>query len=138
MKHQGCILQFTEQRNKELMRAYRRVIESSSFIDLSEISVKVVNSPCSRFWVSEERSMAVISAILKGKPILDSMRPMKREMYQDMLEIVLRLRNERPNDPLSDIVSDAVHSPAKKFYMMPRCSIEIIYKIKNGFYDKKK
>lgn len=135
MKYHGCILEFTDKRNDELMRAFRKAIDKRSFIDISEVSEEIVNMPCSRFWVSEERAMVVVNALMKGKPVLDSMRPTKREMFQEIYERVLSLRNEYPNKSLYDLVVKAVNSPALKFYMTPRSAMETIYKIKKAFYE---
>lgn len=136
MKYHGCILEFTHQRNDELMRAFRKAIATRNFIDISEISQAVVNTPCSRFWVSEERAMVVVSALLKGRPVLNTMRPTKREMFQEIFSRVLELRKRHPDMPLFDVIMDVVNSPAPKFYMRPRCAMEIIYKIKKGAYRR--
>lgn len=136
MKHRGCILHFTHQRNDELIKAYRKAISSRKHIDISVVSEIVVNSPCSRFWVSEERALTVISAMMKDASVIDSMRPLKREMYKDIFDIVTQLRKEHPDMQLFDIVILAVNTPTKKFYIKPRCAMEIIYKIKKGHYDK--
>ena len=136
MKSPGSILEFTHDRNRELMSAFRKAIADRPFIDITEVSEAIVNMPCSRFWVSEERAMVVVTAMLKGKPILAAMRPTKREMFQEIYNRVLRLRASRPDAPISILVSQVVNSPAPKFYMRPRCAMEIIYKIKKGFYKK--
>ena len=47
------------------------------------------------------------------------------------------MKRKRPGVPLSELVMDVVNSPAPKFYMRPRCAMEIIYKIKKGHYRKK-
>ena len=130
MKYHGCILEFTDARNKELLRAFREALSASDYIDISSISTAVVNMPCSRFWVSEERAMVVIAAMLKGKPILNSMRPTKREMFNEIYKRVKALRSAYPHLTLFDLVTQVVNSPAPKFYMRPRCAMEIIYKIK--------
>ena len=136
MKSPGSILEFTHDRNRELMSAYRKAIADRPFIDIAEVSQAMVNMPCSRFWVSEERAMVVIAAMMKRKPILRAMRPTKREMFQEIYDRVMRLRDKRPNAPLFELVTQVVNSPAPKFYMRPRCAMEIIYKIKKGFYKK--
>ena len=136
MKYHGCILEFTDERNDELMRAFREAINKRTFIDITEISEEVVNMPCSRFWVSEERAMVVVTALIKGKPVLDTMRPTKREMFQEIYNRVLDYQKHFPDASLFELVLKAVNSPAPKFYMTPRSAMEIIYKIKNGFYEK--
>lgn len=66
------------------------------------------------------------------------MRPSKREMFTEIYNRVVALKKHRPDAPLLDLVAKVVNSPAPKFYMKPRCAMEIIYKIKKGFYDKQK
>lgn len=137
MKYHGCILEFTKERNDELMKAFRSAIAKSKFIDITEISEIVVNTPCSRFWVSEERAKVVIAAMLKGKPILNIMRHTKREMFIEIHKRVLELKILKPSASLLELVTEVVNSTAPKFYMRPRCAMEIIYKIKSGFYKTK-
>ena len=134
MKYHGCILEFTHERNDELMRAFRQVVSQRAYIDITEVSNLIVNMPCSRFWVSEERAMVVVAALIKGRPVLDTMRPTKREMFQEIFIRVTELRKKHPKSPLFDLVMEVVNSPAPKFYMRPRCAMEIIYKIKKGAY----
>ncbi len=136
MKHPGNISDFTHMRNSELLRAFRKVFAQKAFFDITKDYGQVVNTPCSRFWISEERATAVISAIMRGQPILSSMRPTKREMFLEIYRRVLAMRNDNPDMPLCDIVFHVVNSPAPKFYMKPRHAREIIYKIKKGHYKK--
>lgn len=136
MKYHGCILEFKDERNDELMRAFRETINKRTFIDITEISEEVVNMPCSRFWVSEERAMVVVAALIKGKPVLDAMRPTKREMFQEIYNRVLALQKHFPKASMFELVLKAVNSSAPKFYMTPRSAMETIYKIKKGFYEK--
>jgi hypothetical protein len=130
MKYHGCVLEFTEQRNSELMQAYRRAIAGSSRIDIAEVSVAVVNTPCSRFWVSEERAMVVVNAIEKGKDCMRRFRATKREMFEEIHRRVVAMRERHPRMSMSEVVFRVVNSPAPKFYMRPRCAMEIIYKLR--------
>ena len=138
MKNHGCILEFTNERNDELMRAFREAINNRTFIDITEISEEVVNMPCSRFWVSEERAMVVVAALIKRKPVLDAMRPTKREMFQEIYKRFLLLQKQLPHVSMAELVFKTVNSPAPKFYMTPRSAMETIYKIKKGFYNQRK
>lgn len=136
MKYHGCILEFTEERNKELMRAFRLAIEKQEHINIADISETIVNTPCSRFWVSEERAMVVVAALIKGKPVLEAMRPTKQEMFKEIYRRVLKTQQQQPELTLFQTIIKVVNSPAPKFYMKPRCAMEIIYKIKKGHYNK--
>lgn len=120
------------------MSAFRNVMNNCNFIDITKISEEVVNMPCSRFWVSEERAMVVVAALIKGKPVLDTMRPTKREMFQEIYKRVLDYQKQFPDASMFELVLKAVNSPAPKFYMTPRSAMETIYKIKKGFYEKAK
>ena len=80
--------------------------------------------------------MVVVAAMLKGKPVLNAMRPTKRKMFQEIYNRVIELRKTLPNASLFELVMKVVNSPAPKFYMRPRCAMELIYKIKKGFYER--
>lgn len=135
MKHFGSILDFTRERNADLMRAYRHHLALANFIVMPEIFELVASSPASRFWVSEERATIVISAMLAGRP-LPRMRENKREMFDEIFRRFLILRRDNPAMSVFELVSRIVNSPAPKFYLTARSVGEFIYRIKNGWYDK--
>jgi len=137
MKHHGCLCDFTPQRNRELHQAYRRAAAASAYINLREVCTIASNSPCSRFWVSEERATVVVSALLKGQYVLDSMSPQKREMFLEIFKRVQEQRKETPSMSVYDAVFLAVNSPAPKFYMTPNTVVEIISRIRRGYYKKR-
>ncbi|MBD5201801.1 MAG: hypothetical protein HDS81_00585 [Bacteroidales bacterium] len=136
MKSFGSILAFTHERNAALLRAYRQIIRAVPFICLSEIGEHIVNSPSPRFWVSEERACAIVSALMRGKPVLDTMRPTKCEMFQEIYRRVLALKNLHPHWPLNRLVCSVIYSPAPKFYMKASSALERLFKIRNGWYEK--
>lgn len=138
MKSSGCILSFTCERNAALLKAYREHVGAAGFIRLDEIGEKIVNSPSPRFWVSEERAAAVVSAIMRGKPILETMRPTKREMFAEIHRRVVDLKKKHPDWNLCQLVSKVVNAPAPKFYMEVSSALERLFKIRNGWYDNKK
>ena len=135
MKSYGSVLAFTRERNAALLKAYRELVDSVSFIRLNEIGEKIVNSPAPRFWVSEERAAAVVSAIMRGKPVLKTMQPTKREMFEEIHRRVLALKKLHPDWNLSQLVFKVVNSPAPKFYMKASSALERLFKIRNGWYD---
>lgn len=136
MKSFGCVLAFTRERNAALLKAYREQVDSAKFIKLSEIGRKIVDSPSPRFWVSEERAAAVVSAIMRGKPVLDTMRPSKREMFVEIHRRVVKLKEKHPDWHLSELIYEVVNSPAPKFYMEASSALERLFKIRNGWYDE--
>lgn len=136
MKPHGSILEFTRERNADLLHAYRIQIARARHIRMKDIGRAIVNMPASRFWVSEERAAVVISAMLAGRDLPANMRPTKCEMFSEIFNRVMKLRHLRPNTPVADLVAEVVNSPAPKFYMLPRYAMNIIYNIKNGYYDE--
>ncbi len=138
MKPFGSILAFTRERNAALLEAYREHVNAARFVKLNEIGEKIVNSPAPRFWVSEERAAAVVSAIMRGKPVLKSMRPTKREMFEEILRRVVALKKLHPEWHLCELVYEVVNSPAPKFYMEVSSALERLFKIRNGWYDNGK
>ena len=135
MKYFGSILDFTQQRNEDLMRAFRALIKDADYIVMSDIFQRLADSPASRFWVSEERASIVIAAMLAGRP-LPRMRPCKLEMFEEIYRRFLIAREQKPNEAISSLVADIVNQPAPKFYLTPRTVGQFIYRIKNGWYER--
>lgn len=135
MKYYGSILDFTQERNQELMRVYQEELSKAGYIVMPKIFEQVANSPCSRFWVSEERAAIVISTLLAGK-VIPNMRKNKREMFDEIFRRFLIAREQYPEKSIYALAIMVVNQPAPKFYMTPRTVGELIYRIKNGWYDK--
>lgn len=138
MKHTGCILDFTEQRNAELLAAYRLILSQVRHINIRDVSERVVAMPCSRFWVSEERAAIVCGAMLKGEGALSQMRPTKQAMFREIFRRMQVLRERNPEATVNELVRRVVNSTAPCFYMQPRCAMEIIYKIKKGEEEERR
>jgi hypothetical protein len=134
MKYFGSILEFTRERNNDLMRVYRARLAEASIIVMPVIFELVAQSPASRFWVSEERAAIVISAMAAGKP-MPRMRSNKREMFEEIYRRFVILREKQPDKSVYELVTKIVNQPAPKFYLTPRTVGEFIYRIKNGWYD---
>ena len=134
MKYFGSILDFTRERNADLMRVYHDRLAEASIIVMPVIFQLVADSPASRFWVSEERAAIVISAMVAGKP-MPRMRSNKREMFEEIYRRYLVMRKDCPDKSVYELVTKIVNQPAPKFYLTPRTVGEFIYRIKNGWYD---
>ena len=134
MKYFGSILDFTRERNADLMRVYRDRLAEASIIVMPVIFQLVADSPASRFWVSEERAAIVISAMAAGKP-MPRMRSNKREMFEEIYRRYLLMREDYPDKSVYELVTKIVNQPAPKFYLTPRTVGEFIYRIKNGWFD---
>lgn len=133
----GAYFEYEEARNKDLMRAFRKVKDAYPSASLHEIYKRVVEQPSERFWVSEERASIVISSMTKGET-LENMHSTKREMYYEIYSRVLEMRKSRPEDSIYDLTFDAVNSPAPKFYLTPGSAKVIIHKIKHEWYEERK
>lgn len=132
MKPQGSAIAFARQRNRELISAFRKFAAEASPISLHDIALRIINSPSPRFWVSEERAAIVVSLSLRGRPVLDAMRPSKREMFQEIIRRVTPLIRQHPDIPLLRLVARVVHSQAPKLYMEPSSVIALIRRIRAG------
>lgn len=128
-------MDFTRQRNDNLMCVYREQLALANYIIMPKIFEKVAESPAKRFWVSEERAAVEVARMLGGMPF-SRMRHNKREMFEEIFRRYLALRNLHPDKSLIELVSVVVHQPAPKFYLTPRTVGEIIYRIKNGWYAR--
>ena len=124
------IFEYRSERDRDLLNAYRRQIAQSSGPIQLEVMYRVVNSPSSRFWVSPERAMRVISSMDQGNR-LDGMIRNKRIMFREIYRRVRQLR-ERPSYrqlPLAEVVQMVVEQPAPSFYMTPCSAIVIMHHI---------
>ena len=124
MKFKGSSCDFTQERDADLLRAYREIISERDNYSLSEIEKRILQSPSRRFWVSEDRAYIVILDLLKGKP-LDNMIPTRKEMYQ---EIFRRFQIHKSNEPYlsnMDIIKRVCAEKAPSFYLTPQ-SIHVI------------
>ena len=135
MKYFGSILEFTNERNNDIMRVYKQKLHEADFIVMPDIFKLVAESPAKRFYVSEERAAVVVAAMEAKKP-LKNMRQNRREMFQEIYRRYCELRKTQPQKNIYQLVAQVVYQPAPKFYMTPRTMGELIYRIKNGWYEK--
>lgn len=133
MKPHGSHYEYEEQRNDNLMECYHELLTSAQFVRMPDIYSKVVNMPSRRFWVSEERAAIVVSAMMRGDS-LDRMRPLKREMYNEIYSRAMELRDKHPKMPISQLVAQVVEQPAPKFYLTPGSAKVLICKIRKEWY----
>lgn len=134
MKYFGSILEFTRERNEDLIRVYREKLSEASIIVMPVIFELVAQSPSSRFWVSEERAAIVISAMAAGRP-MPRMRKNKREMFEEIFRRFVVMHEQQPDKSVYELVALIVNQPAPKFYLTARTVGEFIYRIKNGWYE---
>lgn len=129
MKYIGSVLDFTEERNREIMKVFKQRVSEVKIIVKPNIFQMVADSPASRFWVSEKRAAIVVGAMESGKG-LPKMRNNKREMFEEIYRRFLELKHKFPNKPIFELVSKVVYQPAPKFYLTARTIEEFIYRIR--------
>lgn len=129
MKHKGNHFEYRDERDADPLRAYRQHIVTCDVIDIRRISQEVVNMPASRFWVSEERAIAVMRRMKKHRP-LHGMRPLIMEMYHEIYRRVLALEMTHPDWSLFKVVFHVIRQPAPKFYLTAESARVIMYKAK--------
>lgn len=120
MKKAGNICDFAQERDAALMDAYRQELTESRATSLDSIAAGVACRPCSRFWVSEERALAVVSAMLRGRDVTASMHPSKQRMYEEIYRRTLIVRARRPHASLISVIPEVIYSGAPEFYLSPR------------------
>lgn len=136
MKYFGSTVEFTRQRNADIMRVFRQKLAEADFIRMDDICRQVAESPSSRFWVSEHRAAIVISAMESGRAVL-CMTESKREMFAEIFRRYQLIRPQYPEMTILELASEIVNQPAPKFYFTPRTVREFICRIRNGYYDRK-
>lgn len=137
MKHRGSVFEYQEERDRDLLRAYRQQIGKCGYIVLDELLVKVVNMPSCRFWVSEERVAIVFSKMQNGD-MLETMRPTTREMYFELHKRMLAYLRRHPDASFQKAAFHVVRQQAPKFYMTPLSAQVIINRAKRNEYLKRK
>ena len=133
MKHFGSYFEYEKERNRDLMRAFKYVMSHRCGMTMEEVFAKTVEMPSVRFWVSEQRAAGVVLEMMKGDK-LDTMRPNKRAMFNEIYRRFLELKKTRPMDSVYDITFDVVNSHAPRFYLTPSFAHVIISKIKRKWY----
>lgn len=136
MKYFGSTVDFTRERNADIMRVFRQKIVEADVIRMDDICRAVAESPSCRFWVSEERAAIVISSMVSGRS-LPCMTETKREMFAEIYRRYKELRPLHPEMTILELATVIVNQPAPKFYFTPRSVREFICRIRNGYYDRR-
>ena len=134
MKAFGSVVEFTRQRNADIMRVFRQKFAAARGLPLPEIYRQVAESPSSRFWVSEDRAAIVVAAMQAGRHVPLS-TPGKRAMFDEIYRRYLLLRADHPDKSVIELVTVIVNQPAPSFYFTPGSIRVFINRIINGYYD---
>ena len=136
MKNKGSGFEYTEQRNNDVMRAYFEQLGRRRRIQLPVVFRELVDSPSKRFWVTAERAAIVISDMIRGDN-LDGMRPLKKEMYIEIYNRVMKLKEQFPKRSIYELVFEVVQQPAPKFYLTAGSARFIYYKTRGQWFEKR-
>ena len=141
MKYKDSRCYFIQERDADLLRAYKEIIKVRDNIRLSEIEENLAQSPSRRFWVSEDRAYIVILDLLLGKSI-DYMIPTRRAMYHEIFRRFKNYRKQYPHLSKMDIIKRVCYEPAPSFYLTPQTMHVILYRVrkeeKKRCYEERK
>lgn len=138
MKHTGSLMECSEERVIDLMKAYDDYILRCSHIRMPDVYRHIASLPAPRFYVSEIRASVVVSAMLSGRSSLYSgMRALKREMFFEICRRVKLVRTDRPWLSVLECCREVVVQPAPLFYISPSTVKCIICKYREQWKKKK-
>lgn len=129
MKKLGSVSEFKEQRDQELLKAFKNQLHLLGVVETNQLFVRASKCKASRFWVSEHRAGVVVSQIYKGSR-LERMNPTRRRMYFEIYRRVKELRDADPTMTLSEAVFQVVNSPAPEFYLTTKSARAMIYRLR--------
>ncbi len=118
---------YRDERNLELLSTFNRLYSTSLNSNVLFLVQEVVNSPSSRFWVSEERAFRVISSMMRY-PLSEGCNLLHREMYEEIFRRCKDLALRHPQWTLKQCVFTVVNQPAPKFYLSVQSANAIIYR----------
>lgn len=137
MKNIGSIAEYSEDRERDLLKVYFDYIQSCGEIRVADVCRHIVNAPAPRFYVSEPRATVVISQLLRGEDI-SRMHHTKQEMYLEIYSRFLVAREKNPHLSITQIITDIVEQPAPKFYLAPESARVMIYKAKKKWFAERR
>ena len=130
-------LDYKDCRDDELYRQFLRIFKITRGAKTAYIYNAVIKSTASQFFIGEEKAIRNLKKLVNGK--MDISRKVKRQMYSDLMEKVVKVQQEKPGISFSEAVREAIYTEAPQFYISPRLARKIIsQKRKEAFYKIKK
>lgn len=129
-------MEYTAERIEDLMRAYDEYISSCEYIRMPEVYANIVNMKSRRFWVSDVRATKVVYSMFRGVP-LKNMRPLKREMFEEIFRRVVAMKKEHPERSIRTCCCIVVAQPAPKFYLTPGSAKIMVCKSRKKWINEK-
>ena len=115
-----CKTNHKEEMKNDLMRVYREVVGQYSCRNQTEAYELTVKHQAPRYYVDARWALQVISPMTRGdRSRLEKMSPIQRQMYEDLFETVLRLKQVEKywDSSLYELVRHAIQEPAPRFYI---------------------
>jgi len=138
MKHKGAVMEYSEERMHDIMEAYNEYILSCDYICISRVCDHIATMPARRFWISEIWASKVVTAMMRGKSPYSKMRPLRKEMFQEIYNRVIQTRQQHPEWSISKCCETVVAQPAPKHYLSAGSIQIMICKEKKRRYEERK
>lgn len=115
-KVRRATFEYHADRSRELLKVFNEELGVSEKDRMEDVLQRVVNHPSSRFWVSEERALRIVSSMCR-RPLPPKCHPLKREMFEEIHRRTMRLVRQHPDWSLKRCVYHVVNHEAPKFYL---------------------
>lgn len=113
-------MEYALERVVDIMKAADGYMASCSRIRMPEVYESVASSPAPRFYTTDTRAATVVAAMIAGREhTYSSMRPLKREMFEEIRRRVAAMMEKTPDASIRDCCARVVMQPAPKFYLSP-------------------
>ena len=136
MKKLGNISEYSEEREKNLLKVYFNHLRTCKYISMPNVFNTIIRMPAERFFVSSSRATVVIAAVEHGDR-LEYMRPNKRRMFYEIYKRYKALRENDSSSSISRLVGKVVSQPAPEFYISASSAKIIILKARKKWFEKK-
>lgn len=137
MRRKGCIFEYEDDRNNDLLRAFRTLMADHTVTEIDDIWNRMASMPSSRFWVSDERAYIVMLRMMAGDT-LPYMSRTKRSMFHEIYRRFTEARKENPDVSARQLCAQIVCQKAPSFYLTPSSIRIIIYKIRRNWYGSRR
>lgn len=136
MKRTGSSMEYSQERMKHVMQLHDEYIATAKYIRMNDLYAYITQSATPRFFVSEERTVTVISCMMRGMK-LKRMRPLKKEMFREIYKRVITLKKLHPQWTIRQLCAEAIRQPAPKLYLTEGSIKIMVCKIRKQWIAEK-
>lgn len=143
MRKRGSVCEFTEERNDEIKRMFKRRLQTWDKGSIDGMFAEIAAMPASRFYVSEVRVERVLRHHLK-RGEWNVKNGLRRRMFAEIELRVMEMISARTGQKVEecrgmkiaprlfrDAIFEVVNSPAPSFYLTPRTCRTLLYEVMN-------